>query len=95
MSHRPPRPRILPPELRTRAVADLMIMRSIVGFLGRWQYCSRACKRQRGCADPNVECFDRNREVIRDYLERLADWPRLDGPRNPDAAAGPIGDILD
>jgi hypothetical protein len=95
VSHRPPRPRVLPPELRTRAVADLMMMRSIVGFLGSWQYCERACKRQRGCANPNVACFDRNRERIRDYLERLADWPRLDGPREPDVAAGPIGDILD
>ena len=94
MSHRPPRPSILPPELRTRAVADLMMMRSIVGFIGSCNIASVPASASAAAPTP-MSVLRRNRDRIRDYLERLADWPRLDGPRDPDAAAGSIGDILD
>jgi hypothetical protein len=36
-----------------------------------------------------------NREAIREHLAALADWPRLDGPRTPDVAAGPVGDLYE
>ncbi len=71
-----------------------MLMRSIVGFLGLWQNCGKACRRRKGCASPGVACFDLNREQIAEQLEAFAAWPRLDGPRDPEAENGPVGESL-
>jgi hypothetical protein len=83
------------PAPHTRGAVDIKIMRSIIGFLGTWQHCCAACRRHKRCASPAVACFDVNLETIRETLENLAEWPRLDGPRQPDEANGPVGDLLD
>lgn len=90
-----PREPRLPPEICTRGVADIMIMRAIVGFLGAWQQCGARCRRHKRCASPAVECFDRNIDEIRPTLEALARWRRLDGPRDPGEEAGPVGVLID
>ncbi len=84
----------LPPEFQTRGNADIMMMRSIVGFLGLWENCRKACRRRKGCASPDVACFDPNREQIAAQLEALAAWPRLDGPRDREAENGLVGASL-
>ena len=85
---------MLPPEYRTRGVADIMVMRSIVRFLGAWENCNPACRRHKRCASRAVACFDLNREGIRASLEALAEWRRLDGPRSPEEGAAPVGNVL-
>jgi hypothetical protein len=89
-SHNP-----LPPVHRTRGVADIMLMRSIVGFIGAWEACRPACRRHKRCASPMVECFDLNREAIRAHLTELNEWRRLDGPREPDELTRPIATLFD
>ena len=90
-----PREPHLPPEMRTRGVADITIMRSIVGFLGGWVECNARCRRHKRCASPTVECFDRNIDEIAATLEALACWRRLDGPRGPEEEARPVGVLID
>jgi hypothetical protein len=88
-------PRDLPPALATRANADIMLMRLLVNFLDAWKNCGPRCRRARCCTDPTAACFDLNAERIRAIFEAIADWPRFDGPRDPEDAAGPIGDLFD
>jgi hypothetical protein len=86
--------RPLPRELQTRGVADLLLMRAIVNFLGGAEYCDAACRRAKRCASSKVECFDRNLELIQSELEALAAWRRFEGPRTPEEEARPVGDRL-
>jgi hypothetical protein len=79
----------------TRGEADLKLMRAVIGFLGGWATCTKACRRARRCASPSVACFDENLESIRDQLEELAAWPRLDGPREPADLARPVVELFD
>jgi hypothetical protein len=95
MSQPAPAPSSLPPELRTRGNADIMLMRSIIGFLGAWAHCRKACRRHKRCASPAVACFDANIETIREQLEALAAWPRLDGPRDPAALNERVDKLFD
>jgi hypothetical protein len=73
----------------------MKLMRAIVGFLGGWAECSKACRRARRCASPSVGCFDANLDAIRAQLEALADWPRLEGPRDPAELGRPVEFLLD
>lgn len=79
----------------TRGQLDIALMRCIIGFLGTWRGCFRACRRMKGCADPTCACFDLNRENIQEMLTEIAEWPRLDGPREEDVASGPPGALFD
>ena len=90
-----PREPRLPPEMRTRGIADVTIMRSIVGFLGLWADCRATCRRHKRCASPTVECFDRSIDEICTTLEALAVWRRLDGPRDPEEDAEPVRVLID
>jgi hypothetical protein len=85
----------LPPQCRTRGSADLMVMRAIIGFLGTWSRCGKACRRKKGCASPTVECFDPNIALIRADLDALAAWRRLDGPRPPAERDRPARVLID
>ena len=91
--HRPPTTEPSRPMLRGEA--DRMLMRQIVNFLEAWHGCDRACRRHKGCASPTVKCFDHNIEIARKVLGRLADWSRLDGPREVDELVEPVQDLLD
>ena len=77
-------PTPLPPELRTREITDIRLMRWIVNFIGCWDGCSRACRRKRGCASLTVKCFDPNIAMIQEVLTDMANWRRLEGPRDPE-----------
>ncbi len=79
----------------TRGEADRRLMRTIVDFCVIWHDCHRACRRRKGCASPTVRCFDYNIERVRTYTQRLADWPRIDGPRELDELVEPVDDLLD
>jgi hypothetical protein len=88
-------PTTLPAGRMTRGEADLMLMREIVNLFAAWEGCYRACRRHKSCVSPTVHCFDHNIETVREGLRRLADWPRLDGPREPDELAAPVDDLFD
>jgi hypothetical protein len=91
--HRPPTTE--PSRLILRGEADRMLMRKIVNFFGVWAWCYRSCRRHKGCASPTVKCFDHNIETARKILQQLADWPRLDGPRELDDLVEPVEDLFD
>jgi len=86
---RPPRPDT------TRAEADIVLMRQIVGFFATWRSCHASCRRAKRCTSPTVACFDRNSGRFQATFEALADWPRLDGPRDPDELDRPAYDTYD
>ncbi len=88
--HRPPTTE--PTRLILRGEADRMVMRQLVNMFGVWRWCHRNCRRHKGCASPTVVCFDYNIETARETIERLANWPRLDGPRELDELLEPVGD---
>ena len=89
-------PSPLPQEFRTREIADIKIMRLIARTMGFPETCHRAaCRRKRSCASPTVACFDENIEVVREFAEGLADWARLDGPRDPAEFDRPVTKLLD
>jgi hypothetical protein len=73
-----------------RAEADRMAMRDIVDFFGVWAWCYRRCRRQKGCASPTVVCFDHNIATARKILHDIANWRRLDGPRQPEDLLDPV-----
>ena len=73
-----------------RAEADRMAMRDIVNFFGVWGWCHRKCRRRKGCASPTVMCFDYNIATARKMLGEMANWRRLDGPRDPDDLLQPV-----
>jgi hypothetical protein len=85
----------IPPALRTRGNADLAIMRNVVDFFGIWETCHKACRRGKTCASPTIACFDTNAERLRELLEALAEWPRLEGPREEADLKGPVGELFD
>jgi hypothetical protein len=85
----------IPPELRTRGNADRAIMRSVVDLFGIWETCHKACRRRKACASPTIACFDVNCETLREQLEALAAWPRLDGPREESDLGQPVGELFD
>ena len=86
----------LPAELRTRGNADLRLMRLIVNFAGVWIDCYPACRRAGRCAHPLVPCFDPNADALHDMFVALTEWPRFDGPRDPEEDAAPVtGDLFD
>ena len=78
-----------------RAQADIEIMRTLMDLAGMWHGCYRVCRRRKSCASPVVKCFDYNIERVREFTQRLADWPRLDGPRDLDELVEPVDDPLD
>lgn len=89
-------PSPLPPELATRRIADIRIMRLIARTMGFPETCRRAaCRRKRSCASPTVACFDENIEAVRDFAHGLADWARLDGPRGPEELDRPVTELFD
>jgi hypothetical protein len=85
----------LPPEFRTRRIVDIMLMRHIIDFMGSWKECRPACRRAKGCASPTVVCFDLNRDAIREHLEAMAAWRRLEGPREPEEENAPVTELFD
>jgi hypothetical protein len=85
----------LPPALATRGNADILLMRSLVNFLEFWRRCTPRCRRAQCCADPAAACFDANAERIQEIFADIADWPRFDGPRDPEDEAGPIGELFE
>ena len=84
-----------PPPPLTRGEADIAIMRAIMDMAGMWRGCYRACRRKKGCASPGVKCFDHNIERVRDFTRDLADWPRLDGPRELDELVEPVTELFE
>jgi len=85
----PPRP------VMTRGEADRLLMRLMVRFTGGWEECMPACRRAGRCASPEVACFDRHIDRIRDTFEAAAAWQRLDGPREPEELAQPVTEFFD
>jgi hypothetical protein len=73
-----------------RGEADRMAMREIVNFFGAWHDCYRKCRRAKACASPTVHCFDFNIATARKMLTEIANWRRLDGPRDPDDLLEPV-----
>jgi hypothetical protein len=90
--HRPP---CEPPAALTRGEADRILMRKIVDMFETWRWCYRPCRRRKGCASATVRCFDHNIETAGNILERLANWRRLDGPRELDELVEPVGEFVD
>jgi hypothetical protein len=88
-------PRDLPPALATRGNADKLLLRSLLNFLEVWRYCTPHCRRAHCCVDPKVGCFDPNAERIQEIFADIADWPRFEGPRDPEDEAGPIGELFE
>jgi hypothetical protein len=78
-----------------RKHADIEVMRAIMDLACMWSVCYRACRRRKSCASPTVRCFDHNLERVRKFTADLADWPRLDGPRDPDDLLEPADDPFD
>lgn len=91
--HRPPTTE--PSRLILRGEADRILMRQIMNLFGMWGWCYRSCRRHKGCASPTVKCFDHNIDAVRRILEGLAEWPRLDGPRELDELVEPVDDLFD
>ena len=84
-----------PRRIITRGQADRLMMRAIMDMNFVWMGCYRACRRKKGCASPDVGCFDHNIERVRDFTFRLAHWRRLDGPRELAELVEPVDDFLD
>ena len=70
-------------------------MRAIVNFVGGWERCWPACRRARRCSGKTPECFDANRDGLREALRAIVDWRRFEGPRDPDEAAAPATVLFD
>jgi hypothetical protein len=55
--------------------------REIAGVVRFWSVCDLpACRRSRACRSAAPQCFDEQADEMRDRLEDLLEWPRLDGP---------------